>query len=119
MVKYRSTRHLKLQRKGGKHAITHHHSEGYWSNSAIELTEGDHAPVMYFPRSDIAMAFLEPSSETTTCRHKGTASLYSIETKSRTIQNAAWSYEGENASIDDIKNHVAFHTSELVTVERL
>ena len=111
--------HITIQKDTGTWSIRAGGAVIGESNSAIELTEGDHAPVMYFPRSDIAMAFLEPSSETTTCRHKGTASLYSIETKSRTIQNAAWSYEGENASIEDIKNHVAFDTSELVTVERL
>ncbi len=29
------------------------------SENALELSEGDYAPVIYFPREDIAMALLE------------------------------------------------------------
>ena len=37
------------------------------SMQALEMTEGDYPPVIYFPRADIAMAFLEPSDTTSTC----------------------------------------------------
>ena len=89
------------------------------SKSAIELKEGEKPPVMYFPRRDIAMAFLDASENTSDCEHKGRARLYSIETKSRSIQNAAWSYEGEAAKITEIRDYVAFLGSDLVTIERL
>ncbi len=48
------------------------HAEGTWTvraggailgetTRALELTEGDYPPVIYFPREDIAMAFLDKS----------------------------------------------------------
>ena len=61
------------------------------SSNALQLHEDGHAAVIYFPRADIATAFLDASAHTTTCPHKGTASYYSIVTKSRTLENAAWS----------------------------
>ncbi len=89
------------------------------SKSALELHEGDLPPVIYFPRRDLAMAFLDPSDHQTTCPHKGTASYYSIETKSQTLKDAAWSYEAPNADAARIKDHIAFHTSDFVAVEQL
>ncbi len=53
------------------------------SDRAVELTEGSHDPVIYFPRDDIAMAFLEPSDRTSHCPHKGDASYFSIAAKVR------------------------------------
>ena len=89
------------------------------SRNALELVEESYPPVIYFPRTDIATAFLDPSAHATDCPHKGTASYYSIITKSRTIENAAWSYEAPDAAVSEIKDHLAFHTSDLVTVERV
>ncbi|MCQ0093626.1 DUF427 domain-containing protein [Roseovarius sp. M141] len=89
------------------------------SQHALELTEDGRPPVIYFPRADIATAFLDPSAHSTVCPAKGTASYFSIVTKSRTIQDAAWCYEAPNAEMDQIKGHLAFHTGDLVTVERV
>ncbi|MEL6585676.1 MAG: DUF427 domain-containing protein, partial [Pseudomonadota bacterium] len=47
------------------------------SRNAKELTEGSMAPVIYFPREDVAMALLEPSDSSTRCPHKGQASYFS------------------------------------------
>ena len=67
------------------------------SRNALELTEGENAPVIYFPRADIAMAFLEESPRTSHCPFKGDARYFSIETKSQTIENAGWSYADRGA----------------------
>lgn len=87
------------------------------SKRALELTEGSYPPVYYFPREDLAMAFLEPSSKTTHCPHKGDASYFSIETKSGTLPDAAWSYEDPRADVAKIKDHIAFYGSDKVAVE--
>ncbi|MBO9397497.1 DUF427 domain-containing protein [Shimia sp. R9_1] len=89
------------------------------SSAALELSEEGHAPVIYFPRADIATAFLDDSEKTTHCPHKGDASYYSIVTKSTTIKDAAWSYEAPIEAVERIKAHIAFHGSDLVTVERV
>ncbi|WP_272009321.1 DUF427 domain-containing protein [Roseovarius sp. ZX-A-9] len=87
--------------------------------NGLELTEGSHPPVIYFPRSDIAMAFLDNSEQTTKCPHKGQASYYHIVTKSKTLENAAWSFDDPNPVAAAIKGHLAFHPSDTVTVERV
>ena len=89
------------------------------SKNALELTEGDYPAVIYFPRDDIAMAFLDETDHSTHCPHKGDASYFSIITKSQTLKNAAWSYENPNDNVARIKDHLAFYPSDTVTVEQI
>ena len=89
------------------------------SKDALVLSEGDYPDVIYFPRGDIAMAFLEKTDKSTTCPHKGAASYYSIVTKSTTLDNAAWSYETPKDAVADIKDHLAFYDGDSVAVERI
>ena len=110
--------------------ITIRPAEGTWvvraggavlgeSAEALELREGDYAPVIYFPRGDIAMDFLDTSEKVTTCPHKGAAAHFSIVTKSRVLEDAAWSYEAPNDGVKDIAGHLAFYDREEVAVEQL
>lgn len=89
------------------------------SDAALELAEGGYPSVIYFPRADIAMAFLEATEHRTTCPHKGEASYFSIVTKSTVLKNAAWSYETPLPEVGRIKDHVAFYVSDQVAVEQL
>ena len=88
------------------------------SANALMLEEDGYPFVIYFPRADIAMAFLDDSDKTTTCPHKGQASYYSIVTKSVTLDNAAFSYESPKDDVAQIAGHLAF-IHEGVTVERV
>ncbi len=89
------------------------------SANALELSEGDMAPVIYFPRGDIAMAFLDRTDKSTHCPHKGDASYYSIVNKSSVTENAAWSYEAPIEAASAIKDHIAFVLSDSVKVEQV
>jgi len=89
------------------------------SDNALELTEGDYPAVIYFPRDDIAMDFLDETDHSTTCPWKGEASYFSIVTKSTTLANAAWSYDTPKDAVAQIAGHLAFYTSDTVTVEQL
>lgn len=89
------------------------------STNALELTEGDHDPVIYFPREDIAMAFLDQTDAKSLCPHKGEATYFSVVTKSRTLENAAWSYETPKPAVAEIKDHLAFLNMEEITVEQI
>lgn len=89
------------------------------SDAALELLEGDYAPVVYIPRKDIAMAFLDQSDQSTHCPHKGDATYFNIVTKSTTLENAAWSYEAPSEAAAQIKDYVAFYTGSGVAVENL
>lgn len=88
------------------------------SENALELVEGDYPPVIYFPRADIAMAFLEPSERTSHCPHKGDAIYFSIVAKSGTIADVAWSYPEPKEIAERIADHIAFYPDR-VTVERI
>lgn len=110
--------------------ITIEPAEGTWvvraggavlgeSERALKLTEGDYPFVIYFPRDDIAMEFLDPSDKTTTCPHKGEATYFSIVTKSTTLKDAVWSYETPKETVSEIAGYLAFYTGDLVAVEQL
>ncbi|MEM6609872.1 MAG: DUF427 domain-containing protein [Pseudomonadota bacterium] len=88
------------------------------SQNALELSEGDYPAVIYFPRDDVAMAFLEKTDTSTHCPWKGDATYYAISTPSETLPDAAWSYEAPKDDMSKIKDHIAFYTSR-VSVEKL
>ncbi len=89
------------------------------SINALELSEGDYPSVIYFPREDIAMAFLDETEKSTHCPHKGDARYFSVVTKSTTLKDVAWSYEDPKEDVARIKGHVAFYTDGDVTVEQI
>lgn len=89
------------------------------TTNALELTEGSYPPVIYIPRDDLAMAFLEQSEKVTTCPYKGQATHYSIVTKSTVLADAAWSYETPIDGVSEITGHIAFYPSDTVAVEKL
>ncbi len=87
------------------------------TTEALELIEGDYPPVIYFPRADVAMAFLEPSDTTSTCPYKGSASYYGIAAKSGLIKDAVWSYEDPKPAVAAIKGYLAFYKSKVAVEE--
>ena len=88
------------------------------SSRALELTEGDYPPVIYFPREDIAMAFLDPSDTTSACPHKGAAEYFTIAAKSGPIRDAGWSYPSPHEGVTRIAGHIAFYPDK-ATIERI
>lgn len=106
-----------------------HAAEGTWvvraggavigeSAKALELLEDDYPAVIYFPREDLGMAFLDASDTTSVCPHKGTASYFDIVTKSGPIRDAAWTYETPKPEAERIAGHIAFYPSK-ATIERV
>ncbi|NIZ12939.1 DUF427 domain-containing protein [Phaeobacter sp. HF9A] len=89
------------------------------TSNALELSEGELKPVIYFPRADIAMAFLDRSDKTSQCPHKGDATYYSIVNKSSVTENAAWSYETPLETVAEIKDYLAFAQQESIKVEQV
>lgn len=87
------------------------------SGNVVELREGDHKPVLYVPREDLAMAFFDRSDHSTHCPHKGDASYFTLQAKSGPVENAAWSYEDPKEGLERIKNHLAFYADK-ITVEK-
>ena len=79
------------------------------TSKALELLEGGYAPVIYIPREDIAMAFLDKTSTTSHCPFKGDANYYNIMAKSGPITDAAWSYEDAKDGMEAIKGYISFY----------
>jgi uncharacterized protein (DUF427 family) len=85
---------------------------------ALIMDEAGFEPVVYFPREDAGMEFLDPSDTRTTCPHKGEATYYHIAAESGRIKDAAWSYEAPVAGAEAIAGYLAFG-GEKATIEAL
>ena len=110
---------ITIRKAGGKWSVRSGGAVLGESSNALALSEGDLPEVIYFPRSDIAMAFLDRTDKVTHCPHKGDATYFSIVSRSTVHQNAAWSYETPVAGAEALKDHLAFHVGEFVTVEQI
>lgn len=101
--------HIKIRKAPGTYVVRAGGAVLGETARALELIEGDYPPVIYFPRDDLAMAFLDKTETMSICPFKGTATYYSIHTKSVVINDAAWSYEDPKALVTEIKDYVAFY----------
>eukprot|EP01133_Synstelium_polycarpum_P019869 gene19869-23808_t len=63
---------------------------------------------VYFPLSAVQQAYLRPSSHTTVCPWKGTASYYDLVVDGAVNANAAWYYPQPKDAAKQIAGHVAF-----------
>ena len=88
------------------------------TSHALILSEKGYEPVVYFPRKDGGIEFLDPSDKRITCPHKGEATHYHIAAKSGLIRDDAWSYEAPLAGAEAIAGYLAFY-SDKATVEAL
>jgi uncharacterized protein (DUF427 family) len=79
------------------------------SAATLLLLEKGHRPVYYFPRADVRMDLLAPTSHHTRCPYKGEASYWSLEAGGRTVENAAWSYEQPIEGVEPIAQRLAFY----------
>lgn len=110
--------HITIQKAQGTYVVRAGGAVLGETTEAFELLEAGFEPVIYFPRSSIAMAFFDTSDTKSTCRHKGEASYVSIQTKSVLIKDCGWSYENSKPEASDIKGYVAFDTDK-IAVEKL
>ena len=112
-------RHIRITKADGRWSVRAGGAVLGESDNALELVEGEYPPVIYFPRDDIAMAFLDQTEKSSHCPHKGDATYFSVVTKSTTLENAVWSYETPLEEVARIKGHLAFYTGSGVTVEKI
>ncbi len=81
-------------------------------SDSTELVEGNH----YFPREAIKAELFSPTSHTTVCPWKGTATYFDVEVDGETLENAAWTYETPKDAAANIKGHVAFYRAKGIEV---
>lgn len=68
------------------------------------VVEGNH----YFPRDAVDPAVLRPSSTTTVCPWKGTASYHSLVVDGKENRDAAWFYPEPKSAAAEITDRIAF-----------
>lgn len=83
------------------------------SSDVLLQFEDGHLPVWYFPAGDVREDLLEPSSKTTVCPAKGTASYWHLTVGDRTVKNAVWSYRDAIPGREDIEGRYAFYWDRL------
>ena len=113
------TDHIKIRALPGKWSIRAAGAVIAETCEALELFEQGYNPVIYFPRDDIAMAFLDQTEKTSHCPNKGDASYFSIITKNGPIDNVAWSYEAPQEALVKIKGHLAFYLNDKIAIEQV
>lgn len=68
------------------------------------VVEGNH----YFPRDAVDPAVLKPSTTTSVCPWKGTASYYSLVVDGKENPDAVWFYPDPKSAAAEIADRLAF-----------
>ncbi len=87
------------------------------SKEVLTLREAAYPAVYYIPRKDVDMTALQKTDHSTYCPYKGDASYFSIPSGGERSVNAVWSYEAPYAAVTPIKDHVAFYTDRVDSIE--
>lgn len=83
------------------------------SSAAVRLKETGYKPVWYFPREDVAMAFLAPTARRTTCPYKGQARYYSVLMDGHLGESVVWSYEDPYPAAEALRGLLAFFPNQV------
>ncbi|WP_238267108.1 DUF427 domain-containing protein [Paraburkholderia terrae] len=87
------------------------------TRDALTLREAHYPPVFYIPRKDVDVAQLERSAHSTYCPYKGDAAYFSIPSGGERAVNAIWTYEAPYAAVEPIREHLAFYTDRVDSIE--
>jgi uncharacterized protein (DUF427 family) len=87
------------------------------SRSALRLQEASYPAVLYIPRADVDMSKLQRTEHSTYCPYKGDCSYYSIPSGGDKAVNAVWTYENPYRSVSSIKEHLAFYSSRVDSLD--
>lgn len=74
-----------------------------------EVVEGN----IYFPPSSITESYFKPTSTTSACPWKGTASYYTISVDGKELKDAAWYYPAPKDKAKNIEGYVAFYKNKV------
>lgn len=87
------------------------------TTAALTLQEANYPPVLYIPRKDVTMSLLQRTDNATYCPYKGECAYYSVSSGGERSVNAVWTYEDPYPAVAAIKDHVAFYTDRVDTIE--
>jgi uncharacterized protein (DUF427 family) len=87
------------------------------TKESLTLQEAKYPAVHYIPRKDVDMTLLERTSHQTYCPYKGESSYFSIPAGGERSVNAVWTYEQPYEAVAEIRDHVAFYTDRVDSIE--
>jgi uncharacterized protein (DUF427 family) len=87
------------------------------SRDALTLREAKYPAVFYVPRKDVDMSKLARTAHSTYCPYKGDAAYFSIPSGGERAINAVWTYESPFAAVEPIREHVAFYSDRVDSIE--
>ena len=87
------------------------------TREALTLREAAYPAVQYIPRKDVDMALLERTDHATYCPYKGDCTYFSMSLGGNRSTNAVWSYEAPYASVEQIKDYLAFYPDRVDAIE--
>ena len=89
-----------------------------WKGVEIAKFSGEFPSVdgnVYFPSAALNMEFFKPSTHTSRCPYKGTASYFDVVVNGEVNKNAVWTYKTPKAGMEKIADHYAFWKGVKVT----
>ena len=87
------------------------------TRNALTLREANYPPVFYIPRKDVDIALLERTEHSTYCPYKGDAAYFSIPSGGERAVNAIWTYESPYPAVEPIRQHLAFYSDRVDSIE--
>ena len=83
------------------------------TQSALQVLETNHDPVIYLPMKDIEEDLLESTSLETFCPFKGVASYWTLRDRDRQLENVLWSYLEPFEEVVGLRGYGAFYADRL------
>jgi uncharacterized protein (DUF427 family) len=80
---------------------------------AKRVLETSGPPVYYIPPEDVQMEYFLPTTRSTFCEWKGSASYYTIKAGDKVAPDAAWYYRHPNPGYEGITNYIAVYASRM------
>ena len=87
------------------------------TRAALTLQEASYPAVQYVPRADVDMSLLERTAHATYCPYKGDCAYYSVPAGGERAANAVWTYEQPYDAVAAIREHVAFYSDRVDSIE--